>query len=54
MNNTQGPAPAHPPVQISYYDPVKMEPQPQQYPPAEVSGESMPPIRYELSPDIRQ
>jgi hypothetical protein len=53
MNNTQPPAPAHPPVQTSYYDPVKMELQPQQYQRAEVSGEPMPPMRYELSPDVR-
>jgi hypothetical protein len=54
MNNTQPPAPAHPPVQTSYYDPLKMELQPQQYQPAEVSGgEPMPPMRYELPPDIR-
>jgi hypothetical protein len=54
--NTEPPAPAHPPVQTSYYDPVKMEMQPQQYqqyPPAEVSGEPIPPMRYELSPDVR-
>jgi hypothetical protein len=52
MNNTQ--PPAHPPVQTIYYDPVKMEQQTQHYQPAEVSGEPMPPIRYELPPDIRQ
>jgi hypothetical protein len=57
--NTEPPAPAHPPVQTSYYDPVKIEMQPQQYQQyqqyhsAEVSGEPIPPVRYELSPDVR-
>ncbi|KAH8589031.1 hypothetical protein B0O99DRAFT_692908 [Bisporella sp. PMI_857] len=57
MNNMQlpqpAPAPAHPLVQTSYYQPVKVEQQPQQYP-HEVSGESAPPVRYELPPEMRQ
>jgi len=42
--------PAHPPVQTSYYEPVKLE---QPYP-HEVSGEPAQPVRYELPPEIGQ
>lgn len=50
INNTEPPAPAQPSTQTNYYELAK---QPQQYP-YEVAGEPVPPVRYELSPELRQ